>query len=173
MHTSNQNYGENYLFSPLKDFYIYYYIIMDRMTMLENFIKESNHIEWEDNLMVNPLLLNEFLQNDLSRENIHWYHKQFARTEKRWGKRRDIQVYVWDYIPPKPSALDTLMSHYFDKVYKMDAREAHNEFEKIHPYQDFNGRIGRAIRLHKMRKNWYKNKLWFLHSYYYQTLSHI
>lgn len=54
---------------------------------------------------------------------------------------------------------------------KLDAWEAHNRFQKIHPFEDLNGRTGRLIWLHKAIDEGYTGRIGFLHAYYYATLS--
>lgn len=41
---------------------------------------------------------------------------------------------IWEVVPKN-------MDLFFEHLLTMTAFEAHNEFEKIHPYQDFNGRL--------------------------------
>jgi len=65
------------------------------------------------------------------------------------GKIRNCSVMVGGRICPHPNKLNGLLSKWFDTY--MDAstpkqiKIAHVSFEKIHPFQDGNGRIGRII----------------------------
>ena len=142
------------------------------MNIYEEFIKESNHIEGEDNLPIDVESLKKFLANDLTEENLHEYHLIVSGKQSRSGKRRDCNVWIGGHVTPPPSTIPWYMKKYFKQLPKLSAFEAHNKFEAIHPYMDFNGRMGRAIRLHKMQ-NVYDWKISFLHNYYYQTLSHL
>jgi len=139
---------------------------------LQRFISESNHIEGEDHISPDVEALEKFLANDLTEENLHEYHRVVSWNQDRSGKWRTCNVRVGNHIPPTWLEIWKRLYWFFEKLSDMDAREAHNEFEQIHPYQDFNGRMWRAIRLHKMQDT-YNPKLGFLHSYYYQTLQHI
>jgi len=142
---------------------------MSQDKMLSEFIRESNRIEGEDNLPIDVEALKRFLANDLTEENLHEYHKSISWNKEWSGKWRTCNVWVWNYTPPSPSMLTNRMNTFFSQIDLMDAWTAHNEFERIHPYQDFNWRLWRAIWLHKMVE--YNPNLGFLHSYYYQSLS--
>jgi len=65
------------------------------------------------------------------------------------GEYRDIQVYVGDTTPPPPvvveSEMDKLLSWSPDDP--LEAIEWHIAFERIHPFADGNGRIGRLLYL--------------------------
>ena len=74
------------------------------------------------------------------------------------------------YVPPSPELIPSLMQDFVDKWDDMDSWEAHNAFEKIHPFEDFNGRMGRLIWLSKAVTKGYSFKIPFLQTYYYQTL---
>ncbi len=51
--------------------------------------------------------------------------------------------------------------------------EAHNHYEKLHPFSDGNGRSGRIIWTWQMNKSGLQmfKDIGFLHNFYYQTLS--
>jgi Fic family protein len=142
-------------------------------THLKWFIKQSNAIEWEHHRKDDATNLFKFLHNPLTQENVCWYHKTLWPDEDWTGKYRTCNVRVWNHTPPDWVHVKNCMDWYFIDIKVWDSWTAHNEFEKIHPFQDFNGRLGRAIRLHKaIEQEWYFFQRSFLHQYYYQTLSH-
>lgn len=74
---------------------------------------------------------------------------------------RTVQVFIRgsEYIPPEPEKVPNLMNYYlynykhdeqdiFDKIAKY-----HIEFERIHPFEDGNGRTGRLIINYELLKN--------------------
>lgn len=74
---------------------------------------------------------------------------------------RTVQVFIQgsEYIPPEPEKVPNLMMYYiynynhdeqdiFSKIAKY-----HIEFEKIHPFQDGNGRTGRLLINYELLKN--------------------
>jgi hypothetical protein len=63
------------------------------------------------------------------------------RTD-RW---RDVQVYVGDSIPPPPQELWDRMERWHDALPRMTPEEAYTEFERIHPFRDGNGRVGKIV----------------------------
>lgn len=142
---------------------------------LTEFTIRSNHIEWEymrdaSDTIRYTKALQDFLSKPLTEESVLSYHKAIAWDVERAGKYRTIQVYVWEHIPPAPEVVPIHMWQFFEFIGNRTSRNAHNEFESIHPFNDFNGRTGRAIRLHKALQEWYKFEISFLHKYYYQTL---
>jgi len=141
----------------------------------KKFMLESNHIEGEYRLNPNDLDAMEYVINNgvNSLQDILNLHSLLGRyLNENWvGKLRDCEVRVGNYYPPSYRELDKLMKEYCDKLPKMSSWEAHNEFEKIHPFQDLNGRVGRLIWLSKAIKEGYNFGISFLHKYYYQTLS--
>ena len=142
---------------------------------LKAFMKESNKIEGENRLNPNDLEVIEFIteQGFTMQGAILFVHELLGRYLKRnWvGKYRTCQVYVGSYTPPAPLTVPYLMDKYFSEFDDMNSWTAHNEFEKIHPFQDLNGRVGRLIWLSKAIDEGYNFNIPFLQAYYYQTLS--
>ena len=73
---------------------------------------------------------------------------------------RKIQVFIQgsDHIPPEPEKIPNLMDYYVynynhdeeDIFYKI--ARYHIEFEKIHPFEDGNGRTGRLLLNYELMK---------------------
>ena len=79
------------------------------------------------------------------------------------GKFRKVQVFVGRKIPPKasevPKQIASLLRWYSKNKKKIHplvlASHFHAEFEKIHPFVDGNGRVGRLLMNFILRKNNY------------------
>ena len=74
---------------------------------------------------------------------------------------RKVQVFIQgsDYIPPEPEKVPNLMNYYIYN-YNNDIEDIflkiakyHIEFEKIHPFEDGNGRTGRLLLNYELLKN--------------------
>lgn len=74
---------------------------------------------------------------------------------------RTVQVFIRgsEHIPPAPEKIPNLMNYYVYN-YNNDAQEIFNkiakyhiEFEKIHPFEDGNGRTGRLLLTYELLKN--------------------
>ena len=74
---------------------------------------------------------------------------------------RTLQVFIFgnEYIPTEPENIPYLMSRWIDD-YNKDTRDIfekiakyHIEFEKIHPFEDGNGRTGRLLINYELLKN--------------------
>ncbi len=74
---------------------------------------------------------------------------------------RNVQVFIQgsDHIPPAPEKIPNLMNYYIYN-YNNDSQDIfskiakyHIEFEKIHPFEDGNGRTGRLIINYELLKN--------------------
>ena len=135
---------------------------------------ESNKIEGEDGLNPNDMQVISRMMvcgiNNIS--SILTTHRLLTEHLKvGWsGCWRSCLVTVGSYVPPSPELIPSLMQDFVDKWDDMDSWEAHNAFEKIHPFEDFNGRMGRLIWLSKAVTKGYSFKIPFLQTYYYQTL---
>lgn len=86
------------------------------------------------------------------------------------AKLRDqvgLNVRVGNYFPPKGGYnIRTELEFILDNPNKYSAWEQHIEFEKLHPFTDCNGRIGRMLWAWHFRDL----SLGFLRMFYYQTL---
>lgn len=77
------------------------------------------------------------------------------------GKYRTVQVFVGRSIPPKPTdvpkKMASLLKWYSNNKNKLHplvvASHFHVEFEKIHPFVDGNGRVGRLLMNFILHKN--------------------
>jgi len=141
---------------------------------LIQFMRESNRIERERR--INPGDLNaarmaintgiDYLADILNIHSILGRH-----LNKKWvGKLREVDVRVGPYTPPSHEEVPKLMEKYCADLMFMDSWTAHNEFQKIHPFRDLNGRVGRLIWLARAVEEGYKGTIPFLQMYYYQTL---
>ncbi len=74
---------------------------------------------------------------------------------------RTIQVFIQgsEHIPPKPEKIPNLMMYYIynynhdDQDIFTKISKYHIEFEKIHPFEDGNGRTGRLLLNYELLKN--------------------
>jgi hypothetical protein len=148
---------------------------MDSYYKYTNFMLDSNRIEGED--CNNPgdieavQLVIDGIENKKDLLKVHRALTRHLKVE--WsGRYRKCQVYIGGFTPVKPEYIEEKMKDYFNRLSNMDSFEAHNEFEKIHPFRDFNGRVGRLIWLSKAVREGYNFELPFLQKYYYQTLNY-
>ncbi len=108
-------------------------------------------------------------KEDLTKEFILWLHKLVVENTLRedlvsqTGKYRTVQVFIGRSIPPKshevPNKMASLLRWYSTNKMKLHplvlASHFHTEFEKIHPFVDGNGRVGRLLMNFILHKNKY------------------
>lgn len=103
------------------------------------------------------------LQNneELDERFIKKLNETINRDIKDTEGYRTVQVFIQgsEHIPPEPEKVPNLMMYYiynynhdeqdiFEKIAKY-----HIEFEKIHPFEDGNGRTGRLLLNYELLKN--------------------
>jgi len=138
------------------------------------FMLESNTIEGEPR--VNPkdewavgYVINAGLTEVKDFLYVHENLTQHLKVP--WGGVfRECDVRIGSTIPPDPRQIPRLMEDFCKSLPKLKSFEAHNAFEMIHPFQDFNGRMGRLLWLSKALSEGYNFEIPFLQKYYYQTL---
>lgn len=141
----------------------------------KKFMLESNRIEGENRINPGDLTALEIMTiSDISEVSVLLAHNNLGDyLKKDWvGKYRTCEVTVGNYHPPFSYQIQDAMDKYFRNLPYLNSWMAHNEFEKIHPFQDLNGRIGRLIWLKKAIDEGYDFSIPFLQKYYYQTLDH-
>tara|TARA_B100002003_G_scaffold241302_1_gene262832 strand:- start:1570 stop:2421 length:852 start_codon:yes stop_codon:yes gene_type:complete len=92
---------------------------------------------------------------------LKWHDSIFTETKKDIaGKYRNYLVRVGSYVAPSNKDVKPMMFVLLDfikksKIHPVElAARAHYKFEKIHPFGDGNGRIGRLIMNHVL---WHAN----------------
>lgn len=148
-------------------------------TELEAFMRESNWIEGEiggrleGKLHKNDLKASyAFLNGDLNADSLKKLHKLLAYDRPILkGDYRDCDVEIGGKLAPRPFLVKELMHNFFLDVDKLSSWEAHIKFEKIHPFEDLNGRTGRLVWAHKFIRERGFLPSSFLQQFYYQSIS--
>src|SRR3990172_11341995 len=93
---------------------------------------------------------------------LKWHKEIFGETKPDIsGRFRNFLVRVGPYVAPHWKSVEKLMKDFveFVNLSKINAVElaarAHYRFEKVHPFGDGNGRIGRLIINHILWRNGY------------------
>jgi len=136
---------------------------MSKITITEQrFLLESNAIEGEysEEAMNDAVFAWEFAKYiaELNFDNILMIHRLLMKRTRPdiAGILRKVPVRVGNYFPPNPGEVRRLLMmwvwDYGKAKNRIDIIKAHIKFEKIHPFEDGNGRVGRIIL------NWQKLK---------------
>jgi len=135
-------------------------------------IVPSTHSLREINEVLNHKKAFDFIlryKRDITREFILELHRLVVMDTLREdlvsqiGKYRTVQVYIGNSTPPKPhevpEKITNLLKWYSKNKNKLHplivASYFHTEFEKIHPFVDGNGRVGRLLINFILHKNKY------------------
>lgn len=141
----------------------------------KQFMLESNSIEGEKRVNPNDVkAVNFALVAPLTNigDLLHLHRLLGEYLKKDWvGKFRTVDVQVGNFRPLSHFIVPEAMDEYIKELPLLDSWDAHNRFEKIHPFQDLNGRVGRLIWLSKAVNEGYNFSIPFLQAFYYQTLS--
>ena len=108
-------------------------------------------------------LIFENLKNneELNEKLVKEVNKTINKDIKDTDGYRKIQVFIRgsEHIPPEPQKIPNLMMYYINN-YNNDNQDIYNkiaqyhiEFEKIHPFEDGNGRTGRLLLNYELIKN--------------------
>lgn len=99
--------------------------------------------------------------NEFDERFIKSLNETINRNIKETKGYRSVQVFIngTEYIPPEPERIPNLMN-YFVYNYNHDEQDIftkiakyHIEFERIHPFEEGNGRTGRLLLNYELLKN--------------------
>ena len=154
-------------------------VAVERRKNLENFARESNQIEGIPEVTEFEIrALSNFLDSTTVRFDYLLKYLKVCQADAVLRVRRGLDVTVGDYVAPPGGPdigdkLDAILRSIPELVHPY---LVHQHFEKLHPFTDGNGRMGRAIWAWQMVNQKWDNKVGlrrsFLHSWYYQSLSH-
>lgn len=100
-------------------------------------------------------------KNDIEEEFIKEINQTINKDIMEMEGYRKVQVFIRgsEHIPPAPEKISNLMNYHVynynndvNDIYTKIAKY-HVEFEKIHPFEDGNGRTGRLIINYELLKN--------------------
>lgn len=128
---------------------------MSSSPTITEFLEESNAIEsvYAESALTDALTAWDYLreQEELTHDVVKTTHEHLLQNRQPdiSGEYRDVHVRIGGDVPPHPMKIQDLMSDLLERTPEtaLDAVEWHVEFEKIHPFADGNGRVGRLIYL--------------------------
>lgn len=122
----------------------------DTVVKVDDVIETINHFEAFDYILDNV----ERLDEELIKQLHYILKKNTSDSKKEWfvvGGYKKLQNYIGGEKTAEPKEvereLQALLRKYSEKTTKTleDIVKFHYQFEKIHPFQDGNGRVGRLI----------------------------
>ena len=132
----------------------------EKVLVIKDVIETKNHFTLFKYLL-------ETIDDNLSEELIKQYHSilkngTLTEDEKRWfkvGEYKTLKNFVGDITTSLPNNVSKDLKELFNWYNRISKRtfediiEFHVRFEKIHPFQDGNGRVGRIIMFRECLKN--------------------
>jgi len=122
-------------------------------------LKDIRETEAHAKVFLEMLKAQDPISNELL---LKWHNEIFKETKQDIaGKFRTWPVRVGPYLPPDANKIEQLMKQLLSFVNESPmnpaetAIRAHYIFEKIHPFGDGNGRIGRLLMNYILWKNGY------------------
>jgi Fic family protein len=123
---------------------------------MDDYIHQSNLIEGYDDLRADQMSLAAWdwliRRNRKTLEKFIVCHLQKRITlfqtdlQPEWrGQYRKIDVWVGGRKGKAPALIDRAMENWMQVLHFTHPKTAHVEFEKIHPFADGNGRVGRML----------------------------
>ena len=123
-------------------------IIHDKISPNKS-LKDVKETEYHSSTFLEMLEKKERITNKVF---LTWHQKIFGETKKDIsGKYREYLVRVGQYIAPDWQDVNKMMNELIkfinnSKINKVElAARSHYRFEKIHPFGDGNGRVGRIL----------------------------
>jgi len=138
------------------------------MTQVPQWIRESNLIESVNEREADAVCTKayrRFLRRSLTLKNVLALHGEIMAGRKiygdyhpEWiGALRNVDVWVGGRVCPNWQQVPGLILNWFSVWALADTeesvRQAHIEFERVHPFADGNGRVGRMVM------NWQRHKI--------------
>ncbi len=112
-------------------------------------LKEVEETESHAQVFLEMIKLKQAISNDLL---LRWHREIFGKTKSDIaGRYRNYSVRVGNYIAPDWRSIHKMMNDliFFINNSRLNAVDlaarAHYQFERIHPFGDGNGRIGRLL----------------------------